>query len=66
MGENRGAHTPTSILGQGTKVNSNIMLLTAEGAALTLQVISVAGILGDPLNFITAVGLGSEFRNGTL
>ena len=42
------------------------MLLTAEGAALTLQVISVAGILGDPLNFITAVGLGSEFRNGTL
>lgn len=54
------------MLGQGTKVNSNIMLLTAEGAGFTLQVISVAGILGDPLNFIATVGLGSEFRNGAL
>lgn len=42
------------------------MLLAAEGAAFALQVISVAGILGDPLNFIAAVGLGSKFRNGAL
>lgn len=42
------------------------MLLAAEGAALALQVVSVAGVLGDPLHFIAAVGLGSEFRNGAL
>lgn len=53
-------------MGQGTEVNVDVMLLAAQGAGFTLQVVPVAGVLGDPLNLIATVGLGSEFGNGAL
>lgn len=56
----------TSLLGKGTEVNSDVVLLTAQSAGSTFQVISVAGVLSDPLNLVAATGLGSEFGNSAL
>lgn len=42
------------------------MLLTAQRAVAAFQIISVAGILGDPLNLVAAVGFSRELGNGAL
>lgn len=42
------------------------MLLTAQRAGAAFQIISVAGVLGDPLDLVAAVGAGCELGNGAL
>lgn len=42
------------------------MLLISQKAALTLQVISVTGILSNPFNFIPAICFCCEFGTCTL
>lgn len=42
------------------------MLLAAQRAGFTFQIISVARILSDPLNFEAAIGFCCELGNGAL
>lgn len=42
------------------------MLLAAQRARFAFQIVSVAGILSDPLDFIAAVGFSCELGNGAL
>lgn len=56
----------TSVLREWPEINGNVMLLTAQGAVAAFQIISVAGILSDPLNLVAAIGFGRELGNGAL
>ena len=56
----------TPVLPQWLEVNGDVVLLTAQRAAATFQVVPVAGVLGDPLHLVTAAGLGCELGNGAL
>lgn len=42
------------------------MLLAAQRAGFTLQIISVARILRDPLDFVATIRFCCELRNGAL
>lgn len=42
------------------------MLLAAQLAAVTLQVVSVAGVLRHPVHLVAAVGAGRHPRGGAL
>lgn len=42
------------------------MLLAAQGAVAAFQIIPVAGVLGDPLDLVPAVGFSCELGNGAL
>lgn len=56
----------TSVLSQGLEVNGDVMLLAGQRAGLTLQIISVARILSDPLDFVAAIRFCCELGNGAL
>lgn len=56
----------TSGLPQRPQVDGDVVLRAAQGAVAALQVIPVAGVLGDPLDLVAAVGLGRELGKGAL
>lgn len=59
-------HQLTSVLPEWLEVNDNVMLLAAQGAIAAFQIVPVAGILGDPLDLVPAVGFSRELGNGAL
>lgn len=52
--------------GEVGEVYVDVVLLAGQGAVVTLQVVSVAGILRHPLYLIPAVGLGCHLGVTTL
>lgn len=56
----------TSVLLEWPEINSNVMLLAAQGTVAAFQIISVAGVLSDPLNLVAAIGFGRELGDSAL
>lgn len=56
----------TSVLSKRLEVNGDVMLLAAQGTRPTFQIISVARVLSDPLDFVAAIGFCCELGNGAL
>lgn len=52
--------------GEVGEVYVDVVLLAGQGAVVTLQVVSVAGVLCHPLYLIPAVGLGCHLGVSTL
>jgi hypothetical protein len=52
--------------GEVGEVYVDVVLLAGQGAVVTLQVVSVAGILSHPLYLIPAVGFGCHLGVTTL
>lgn len=52
--------------GEGGQVDGQIMLLVVQFAAMALQIVSVTGVLGHPLNLVSTVGLCCHPRTATL
>lgn len=52
--------------GEGGQVDGQIVLLVVELAAVALQIVSVTGVLGHPLNLVPTVGLCCHLRTAAL
>lgn len=52
--------------GEGCQVDGQIVLLAVQFAGVALQIVSVTGVLGHPLNLVATVGLCYHLRTAAL
>lgn len=52
--------------GEGRQVDGEVVLLAGQLAAVTLQVVPVAGVLRHPVHLVAAVGAGRHPRRAAL
>lgn len=58
--------TLTSVLSEWLEVDGDLVLLAAQRTRSAFQIISVACVLSDPLDFVAAIGFCCELGNGAL